>query len=52
MTDTLTKSKVFDKKDMIPINVPALNIALSGDIDGGFQPGLIQFCGKSKHFKN
>ena len=47
----LSKSKFFQAKDMIQTNIPAMNIALSGDLDGGFTPGLTMFAGPSKHIK-
>jgi RecA/RadA recombinase len=47
----LAKSKFFDNKDLIKTSIPALNVALSGDIDGGFSPGLTLWAGPSKHFK-
>ena len=47
----LSQSKFFNKKDMIMTNVPALNVALSGRVDGGLTPGLTVFAGPSKHFK-
>ena len=47
----LSKSKFFTQKDMIPTAVPAVNIALSGSIDGGLTPGLTMWAGPSKHFK-
>ena len=47
----LANSKFFQKKDMIPTAIPAINIALSGKIDGGFTPGLTMWAGPSKHFK-
>jgi len=50
-TDILSGSKFFNKKDMIPTSVPAINIALSGKIDGGLTPGLTVWAGPSKHFK-
>lgn len=50
-TSILTESKFFGKKDLIQTAVPALNIALSGKIDGGLTPGLTVFAGPSKHFK-
>ena len=50
-TDTLTNSKVFGKKDMVPTSVPMINVALSGRIDGGLTPGLTVLAGPSKHFK-
>ena len=48
----LSKSKYFNEKDVIQTQIPALNIALSGKIDGGFVPGLTLWCGPSKHFKS
>ena len=48
----LSTSKFFTKKDMISTPVPALNVALSGRLDGGLTPGLTLFCGPSKHFKS
>lgn len=47
----LSKSKFFTEKDMIPTPVPAINIALSGSINGGITPGLTMWAGPSKHFK-
>ena len=47
----LSKSKFFTDKDMIPTEVPAVNLALSGSLDGGLTPGLTMFAGPSKHFK-
>ena len=47
----LSKSKFFTQKDMIPTSVPAVNIALSGKLDGGLTPGLTMWAGPSKHFK-
>lgn len=50
-TEILAESKFFTKKDMIPTSVPAINIALSGKLDGGLTPGLTIWAGPSKHFK-
>lgn len=50
-TDILNKSKFFNKKDMIQTPVPAINVALSGSLDGGLTPGLTVIAGPSKHFK-
>lgn len=47
----LAQSKFFTKKDMIPTAIPAINIALSGRLDGGLTPGLTMWAGPSKHFK-
>lgn len=48
----ISESKFFTKKDMIQTKIPALNVALSGELDGGFVPGLTLWCGPSKHFKS
>jgi RecA/RadA recombinase len=50
-TDILTESKFFGDKDLIQTSVPAVNVALSGKLDGGLTPGLTVFAGPSKHFK-
>ena len=47
----LSKSKFFTQKDMISTAVPAINVALSGKLDGGLTPGLTMWAGPSKHFK-
>jgi RecA/RadA recombinase len=47
----LSKSKFFTNKDMIPTPVPIINVALSGQLDGGLTPGLTMWAGPSKHFK-
>jgi len=48
----ISESKYFLKKDMITTPIPAINVALSGRLDGGFVPGLTLWCGPSKHFKS
>lgn len=50
-TEVLSKSKFFTEKDMVPTNVPMVNVALSGSMDGGVTPGLTVLAGPSKHFK-
>lgn len=50
-TAILAKSKFFAAKDMIQTNIPVVNVAFSGDLDGGFTPGLTMWAGPSKHFK-
>lgn len=50
-TDILSESKFFNEKDMTPTDVPMVNVALSGSIDGGLAPGLTVLAGPSKHFK-
>lgn len=50
-TEILSTSKFFNSKDMVPTNVPMVNVALSGSVDGGVTPGLTVLAGPSKHFK-
>ena len=51
-TASLTESKVFGTKEMITTAVPMINVAFSGEIDGGFTPGLTMIAGPSKNFKS
>lgn len=50
-TEVLSESKFFNDKDMVSTDVPMINVALSGSIDGGLSPGLTVLAGPSKHFK-
>jgi RecA/RadA recombinase len=50
-TEVLSESKFFNEKDMIKTDVPMVNVALSGDPDGGLSSGLTVLAGPSKHFK-
>ena len=50
-TEVLSDSKFFNEKDMVKTFVPMMNVALSGDLDGGLSPGLTVLAGPSKHFK-
>lgn len=47
----MVESKFFEEEDLVSTPIPAINIALSGDVNGGFGSGLISWCGPSKHFK-
>lgn len=51
-TASIMESKVWGKKDMVPTDVPMVNLALSCDFDGGIMPGHLQIAGPSKHFKS
>lgn len=51
-TAVLSQSKFFNEKDMVPTDVPMVNVALSGSVDGGLAPGLTVLAGPSKHFKS
>ena len=50
-TNILSESKFFTEKDMVPTDVPMMNVALSGTTEGGLAPGLTVLAGPSKHFK-
>ena len=50
-TAILADSSFFDSTDNVRTSIPAINIALSGSINGGFGSGLIIWAGPSKHFK-
>ena len=50
-TEILNQSKFFNEKEMTPTDVPMVNVALSGSVDGGIAPGLTVLAGPSKHFK-
>jgi len=50
-TEILNQSKFFNEKEMTPTDVPMVNVALSGSVDGGIAAGLTVLAGPSKHFK-
>jgi|TARA_R110002167_G_scaffold22788_12_gene81348 RecA/RadA recombinase len=50
-SDILADSVFFSEKEMTATEVPMINVALSGDPDGGLSPGLTVLAGPSKHFK-
>ena len=50
-TEVLSESKFFTEKDMVATDVPMINVALSGSVEGGLAPGLTVLAGPSKHFK-
>ena len=50
-TEVLSDSKFFNEKDQTQTDVPMVNVALSGSVDGGLSSGLIVLAGPSKHFK-
>ena len=50
-SETLSQSKFFGEKDQTTTPVPMVNVALSGDLDGGLVSGLTVLAGPSKHFK-
>lgn len=48
----LSESMFFNEKDKIPTEVPIINVALSGNLNGGLTPGLTFLAGASRHFKS
>lgn len=51
MTETLSDSELFNNRNFVPTHVPMINVALSGDPQGGLSAGLTVIAGPSKHFK-
>ena len=47
----LSESKFFNR-ETVPTDIPLLNVALSGDINGGLSSGITMICGESKSFKS
>lgn len=47
----LSKSTFFNAKEFVPTDLPILNLAFSGSLDGGLLPGLTVVAGVSKSFK-
>lgn len=50
-TEVLANSEFFNEKEQVKTEVPMINVALSGNIDGGLSAGLTVLAGPSKHFK-
>lgn len=48
---TLDESDLFNKKDDITTDVPIINVAFSGRLNGGLTSGLTVLAGESKSFK-
>jgi RecA/RadA recombinase len=48
----LEESSFFNKKDTVSTDVPIINMALSGEVDGGLSSGLTFLAGPSRHFKS
>jgi RecA/RadA recombinase len=51
-TMVLANSQFFNEKEQVPTDVPIINVALSGKLDGGLTSGLTFLAGPSKHFKS
>ena len=50
-TSVLSDSPLFGDKEFVNTGVPMMNVALSGDTEGGLTNGLTVLAGPSKHFK-
>jgi RecA/RadA recombinase len=51
IANVLDESEVFGERQMIPTEVPIINVALSGSLTGGLTSGVTEIAGPSKHFK-
>lgn len=47
----VSESSFFKPGDQLVTDIPVINVALSGRLDGGMTPGLLTFGGESKSFK-
>jgi hypothetical protein len=50
-TSVLSESDFFNNKDNILIDVPIINVAFSGELDGGLSSGLTIIAGPTRTFK-
>lgn len=50
-SNVLSESSFFGDKDIIKTDLPILNIAFSGDLNGGLVSGISVLAGESKVFK-
>lgn len=50
-SSSLDQSEIFQNAFHAPTLVPALNVALSGELAGGLTCGVTMWAGPSKHFK-
>ena len=48
----LSDAHIFQKKEVIPTEYPIINVAFSGEVDGGLVPGLTVIAGPSKSYKS
>jgi RecA/RadA recombinase len=51
LSSQMDKSEFFQEKEVVQTDVPMMNVALTGSLDGGITPGLTVLAGPSKHFK-
>jgi len=51
-SNVLSESIFFNEREMVQTPIPGLNIAYSGEVDGGLSSGIHVWAGPSKHFKS
>ena len=51
MVSVLSESDYLDKGVVCSTDIPAINLLLSGKLDGGVIPGITQLVGDSRTFK-
>lgn len=51
-TAVIVKSELFKDKDVIQTEIPVINLAFSGNFEGGLSNGLTLIAGKSRTFKS
>jgi hypothetical protein len=51
LTDVLSKSEFMNDVDETVTDIPMINVALSGKLDGGLKSGILTIAGPSRHFK-
>lgn len=49
--DTLMDTELLNREELVSTSIYGLNVALSGEVTGGFSSGVVTIAGKSKHFK-
>ena len=52
LTSPLVDTTIINETEPIQTKIPMLNLALSGKLKGGIQPGIVQLCGESRTFKS
>lgn len=52
LSSVLSKSTFFNVKESVPTDIPIINLALSGRVDGGLSSGLTFIAGESRNFKS
>lgn len=50
--ETIAESSFFKPKDIIQTNIPIINVAFTGTLDGGLTSGLTTIAGPSRYFKS